>query len=135
MNGKRMCQSYEIIDSRRVGDTEVVLGYSPTEVSPYVTWKCYAYDNFQGYNYGRYFGDEQAARKNMKQRVDELREELPPGHPDWKPRRTGKTPAWSGNVPCPGVFFLFKSPLNLMGLSPGRCEKSTFKSVWSVCGR
>ncbi|MFR3921648.1 MAG: hypothetical protein ACLTYN_06365 [Dysosmobacter welbionis] len=34
MNGKRMCQSYEIIDSRRVGDTEVVLGYSPTEVSP-----------------------------------------------------------------------------------------------------
>ena len=32
MNGKRMCQSYEIIDSRRVGDTEVVLGYSPTEV-------------------------------------------------------------------------------------------------------
>lgn len=48
MNGKRMCQSYEIIDSRRVGDTEVVLGYSPTEVSPYVTWKCYAYDNFPG---------------------------------------------------------------------------------------
>jgi len=47
MSGKRMCQSYEIIDSRRVGDTEVVLGYSPTEVSPYVTWKCYAYDNFQ----------------------------------------------------------------------------------------
>lgn len=51
MSGKRMCQSYEIIDSRRVGNTEVVLGYSPTEVSPYVTWKCYAYDNFQGYNY------------------------------------------------------------------------------------
>lgn len=92
MNGKRMCQSYEIIDSRRVGDTEVGLGYSPTEVSPYVTWKCYAYDNFQGYNYGRYFGDEQAARKNMKQRVDELREELPPGHPDWKPRRHRKDP-------------------------------------------
>lgn len=38
-----MCQSYEIIDSQRVGDTEVVLGHSPTEVSPYVTWKCYAY--------------------------------------------------------------------------------------------
>ena len=35
MSGKRMCQSYEIIDSRRVGNTEVVLGYSPTEVSPY----------------------------------------------------------------------------------------------------
>lgn len=48
MSGKRMCQSYEIIDSRRVGDTEVVLGYSPTEVSPYVTWKSYAHDNFQG---------------------------------------------------------------------------------------
>ena len=48
MNGKRMCQSYEIIDSRRVGDTEVVLGYSPTEVSPYVTWKCYAYDISRG---------------------------------------------------------------------------------------
>ena len=92
MSGKRMCQSYEIIDSRRVGNTEVVLGYSPTEVSPYVTWKCYAYDNFQGYNYGRYFGDEQAARKNMKQRVDELREELPPGHPDWKPRQHRKDP-------------------------------------------
>lgn len=44
MLGKRMCQSYEIIDSQRVGDTEVVLGHSPTEVSPYVTWKCYAYD-------------------------------------------------------------------------------------------
>ena len=83
MSGKRMCQSYEIIDSRRVGNTEVVLGYSPTEVS---------YDNFQGYNYGRYFGDEQAARKNMKQRVDELREELPPGHPDWKPRQHRKDP-------------------------------------------
>ena len=43
MSGKRMCQSYEIIDSRRVGNTEVVLGYNPTEVSPYVTWKYYAY--------------------------------------------------------------------------------------------
>lgn len=92
MSGKRMCQSYEIIDSRRVGDTEVVLGYSPTAASPYVTWKCYAHDNFQGYNFGRYFGDEQAARKNMKQRVDELREEFPPGHPDWKPRRHRKDP-------------------------------------------
>lgn len=39
MSEKRMCQSYEIIDSCRVGNTEVVLGYSPTEVSPYVTWK------------------------------------------------------------------------------------------------
>lgn len=29
--------------ARRVGDTEVVLGYNPTEVSPYVTWKYYAY--------------------------------------------------------------------------------------------
>ena len=92
MSGKRMCQSYEIIDSRRVGDTEVVLGYSPTAASPYVTWKCYAHDNFQWYNFGRYFGDEQAARKNMKQRVDELREEFPPGHPDWKPRRHRKDP-------------------------------------------
>ena len=34
-----------LIDSCRVGNTEAVLGYSPTEVSPYVTWKCYAYDN------------------------------------------------------------------------------------------
>lgn len=32
MNGKRMCQSYEIIDSRRVGDTEVVLGYAPCDM-------------------------------------------------------------------------------------------------------
>ena len=104
MSGKRMCQSYEIIDSRRVGDTEVVLGYSPTEVSPYVTWKCYAYDNFQGYNYGRYFGDEQAARKNMKQRVDELREELPPETRTGSPGITEKTLAWNGNVPCSGLF-------------------------------
>ena len=28
MSEKRMCQSYEIIDSCRVGNTEVVLGYS-----------------------------------------------------------------------------------------------------------
>ena len=35
MSEKRMCQSYEIIDSCRVGNAEVVLGYSPTEVSPY----------------------------------------------------------------------------------------------------
>lgn len=28
----------------------------------------------------------------MKQRVDELREELPPGHPDWKPRQHRKDP-------------------------------------------
>ena len=90
MAEKRMCQSYEIIDSQRVGDTEVVLGYCPTEASPYVTWKCYAYDNFQGYNYGRYFGDEESARRNMKQRVEELREDLPPGHPDWKPRRRNR---------------------------------------------
>ena len=67
-----MCQSYEIIDSQRVGDTEVVLGYSPTEVSPYVTWKCYAYDNFQGYNYGRYFGDEESARRNSSHEVRRL---------------------------------------------------------------
>ena len=92
MLGKRMCQSYEIIDSQRVGDTEVVLGHSPTEVSPYVTWKCYAYDNFQGYNYGRYFGDEQSARRNMRQRVEELREALPPGHPYLKTRRQNRGP-------------------------------------------
>ena len=94
MNGKRMCQSYEIIDSRRVGDTEVVLGYSPTEVSPYVTWKCYAYDNFQGYNYG------------ASARTPGL--EAPA--PQERPRH--------GAVTYHGRFFsLFKSPLNLMGLS------------------
>ncbi|MCQ4720666.1 hypothetical protein NE659_25720, partial [Flavonifractor plautii] len=60
-----------------MGDTEVVLGYSPTEVSPYVTWKCYAYDNFQGYNYGRYFGDEQAARKLLPQFIHPLFHILP----------------------------------------------------------
>ena len=70
----------------------MVLGHSPTEVSPYVTWKCYAYDNFQGYNYGRYFGDEQSARRNMRQRVEELREALPPGHPDLKTRRQNRGP-------------------------------------------
>lgn len=60
MNGKRMCQSYEIIDSRRVGDTEVVLGYSPTEVSPYVTWKCYAYrSQFQLYQDAEYQQDQE----------------------------------------------------------------------------
>ena len=95
MAEKRMCQSYEIIDSQRVGNTEVVLGHSPTAVPPYATWKCYAYDNFQGYNYGRYFGDEKSARQNMKQRVEELREELPPGHPDWKPRRRNRDPGMS----------------------------------------
>ena len=111
MAEKRMCQSYEIIDSQRVGDTEVVLGYSPKEVSPYVTWKCYAYDNFQGYNYGRYFGDEESARRNMKQRVEELREELPPGHPDWKPRKRNRDPGMSRwRAQTWALFFYLKFP-------------------------
>ena len=92
---KRICQSYEIIDSQRVGDTEVVLGHSLSAASPYVTWKCYTYDNFQGYNYGCYFGDEPSARLNMKQRMDELREELSPGPPDWKPRKRDRAPGVS----------------------------------------
>ena len=74
MSGKRMCQSYEIIDSRRVGNTEVVLGYSPTEVSPYVTWKCYAYDNFQGYNYALESAPKPGARSKAGDRPERAQE-------------------------------------------------------------
>ena len=42
MAEKRIRQSHEIINSQRAGDTEVVLGYSTTEVFPYATWKCCA---------------------------------------------------------------------------------------------
>ena len=64
-------------------------GVRPTER---MTYRDSTYSIVSKVAYGRYFGDEQAARKNMKQRVDELREELPPGHPDWKPRRHRKDP-------------------------------------------
>lgn len=78
----RICQGYTVIDSIRVGEVEIVLAHNPRAVSPYVTWKAYAHSDFEDFNHGNYFGDEQAARADMMARAGEAARYLPPGHRD-----------------------------------------------------
>lgn len=87
MAENRVCQGYAVIDSIHIGDeVEVVLAHNPNAPSPYVTWKTYAYSQFQDFYHGCYFSDEEAARENFWERADDARKYLPPGHRDKKPQ-------------------------------------------------
>lgn len=84
MFDERVCQGYRVIDSIRVGDTEVVLAHNPNAPSPYVTWKSYAVTNFQSFEHGNYFVDKAAAWKDLIARVESAREFLPPDRQEKK---------------------------------------------------
>lgn len=66
--GKRTNAGYDIIESCKVGDTEVVIGHSPNEPSPYVCWRC----DGDNYYWGRYCGSLQGARQIMLDRAASL---------------------------------------------------------------
>lgn len=69
MAKKRVCEGYTIIDSVRVGNTEVVLGHSLTAPQPYVTWVSYEHSGFDNFYMGHYFSDHQKARIDFYQRI------------------------------------------------------------------
>lgn len=81
---ERTCQGYAVIDSIRIGETEIVLAYNPNAVSRYVTWKAYAHSHFQDFNHGNYFSDERSARADLIARAEEAASYLSPNHRDKK---------------------------------------------------
>lgn len=70
MADDRVCQGYHVIKSRRIKDVEIVLAHNPSaKVSPYVTWKAYAHSQFQDFNHGNYFSDQDEAEMDFFRRV------------------------------------------------------------------
>lgn len=67
--GKRTNAGYDIIDSCKVGDSEVVIGYNPNKPCPYVCWRC---DGGNNYYWGRYCGSRQGAQYIMINRAASL---------------------------------------------------------------
>lgn len=50
MKKKTVVQGYTIIERKQAGEVMVVVGHSPTEPDPYVTWKAQCADpEFEGY--------------------------------------------------------------------------------------
>lgn len=68
---KESNNSYKIIDSMVVQDEAIVLGFSPTNPSPYVTWKTSS-DRSDGYRSGHYFVDKKDARRDFVERAKSL---------------------------------------------------------------
>ena len=68
--GKRTNAGYDIIDSCKVGDSEVVIGYNPNAPCPYVCWRCDGGNN--NYYRGRYCGSRQRAQEIMLSRAVSL---------------------------------------------------------------
>lgn len=64
---KRCNRGYEIIESCTVGGTELVIGYNPKAVNPYVCWYCKDGDN---YFWGYYCNEISEARKILNERYD-----------------------------------------------------------------
>lgn len=87
MEDTRICRGYQIIDSIRVGTTEVVLAHNPDAVLPYVTWKSYAHSNFQDFELGRYFEDEASARRSLYTRARSVLDMLLPDSPSKRAAR------------------------------------------------
>lgn len=67
-NQNRVNANYRIVDSIHVGESEFVLGVHTVRANMYVTWRCYHGDN---YNWGHYYTDELAAKRDLLQRAQE----------------------------------------------------------------
>ena len=68
----RKCQSFEIIAAVKVGNTEIVLGYSKTnKATPYATWE---YTEYGGYFWGHYMSTYNNALSDF---ADRIKENLP----------------------------------------------------------
>lgn len=67
--GKRTHAGYDIIDSCKVGDSEVVIGYNPNEPCPYACWRC---DGGNHYYLGQYCANRQRAQEIMFSRAASL---------------------------------------------------------------
>ena len=64
---QRVNAGYVITDSVHVGDAEFVLGEKETKFGTMcVTWQCRDSNNFF---WGHYFGDRNAAQKDLQERV------------------------------------------------------------------
>lgn len=62
---KRSNQGYEIIESCKIGNTELVIGHHPTAPNPYVCWYC---KNGTDYFWGYYTNELDAAREKLNER-------------------------------------------------------------------
>ncbi len=78
MKKKTVVQGYTIIERKQAGEVMVVVGHSPTEPDPYVTWKAYDFTNFTSFNHGHYFKTKQAAMVDFYQRLAEAWEHYTP---------------------------------------------------------
>ena len=63
----RSCNGYEIIESRTIGSSEIVIGHNPNAVNPYVCWYC---KNGNDYYWGRYVNDLDSAKEFMRERCE-----------------------------------------------------------------
>lgn len=64
---KRSCEGYEIIESRTIGGSEIVIGHNPRAANAYVCWYC---KNGNDYYWGRYTNDIEVARNAMRERSE-----------------------------------------------------------------
>lgn len=61
---KRINGNHEIIQSLKVSNSEIVLGYNPKNtLTPYVTWEYNAEND--SYFWGHYFKDKYSAQKDL----------------------------------------------------------------------
>lgn len=65
---KRSCIGYEIIESRIIGSSEIVIGHNPTAPNPYVCWYC---KDGNDYYWGRYTNTLDDARETMRERSEQ----------------------------------------------------------------
>lgn len=62
---KRVHQNYEIIESKKKGDMELVIGHNPKAPNPYVCW----YYN-DGYFWGYYCNSLESAQNKLNERYN-----------------------------------------------------------------
>lgn len=63
--------SYEIIKEIHINDDSIVIGYSPTSPSKFVTWETNGNRKY-GFYTGHYFNEYEEAYKNMEKRAKDL---------------------------------------------------------------
>lgn len=62
---ERINKNYKIIESRTIGNTELVIGYSPKAANPYVCWYC---SNGDSYYWGYYTNELSDAQNKLSER-------------------------------------------------------------------
>lgn len=67
-NETRSNQGYEIIKSRIIGDTELVIGHNPKAPNPYVCWYC---KNGTDYYWGYYTNELRYAQNKLRERTED----------------------------------------------------------------